>query len=377
MLGRTNSSKARTVIIDRRFGKRWKAYPMKSGEPFDPKEYYSRQVVLSELKSEGQDKLRRSKVAIIGLGGLGSVSAMYLARAGVGHLRLVDQDTVEMKNLHRQILYGVDDLRYPKAEAAARKIELINPEVHTEIISENLRSSNAARIVKGVDCAVDGLDNMRTRYILNRECANSKVPYIFGGAIGMEGNLSVFAPPETPCLECVLPNLDDAMLPNCETRGVLGATPGVIGSMQAIETVKLLAGIETSLKGRLLVCDFREMQFTSVQIVRRPDCPACQLGKVEPYEARERLTWLCGRNTVNVNPPEGTSVDFDKIYRSLSSEFKIHLKSPLVIVFEDSQGREMSLFRQGRMLIKNVEDEDEALEIYRDIMKRVLTSTTI
>jgi adenylyltransferase/sulfurtransferase len=174
----------------------------------------------------------------------------------------------------------------------------------------------------------------------------------------------------------VLPNLDDTMLPNCETRGVLGATPGVIGSMQAIETIKLLAGIETPLKGRLLVCDFREMQFTSVQIVRRPDCPACQLERVERYEAGEQLTWLCGRDTVNVNPPEETSVEVDKIYQSLGREFKIHLKSPLVIVFEDDQGREISLFRQGRMLIKNVKDEKEALEIYRNIMKRLTATTT-
>jgi molybdopterin/thiamine biosynthesis adenylyltransferase len=345
-------------------------------EPFDPNEYYSRQIVLSELKQEGQSKLRRSKVAIIGLGGLGSVSAMYLARAGVGYLRLVDQDTVELKNLHRQILYDIDDLRYPKAEAAAKQIERINPEIRTEIISENLRSSNAEKIVKDMDCVIDGLDNMRTRYILNRGCVRARVPYIFGGAIGLEGNLSVFAPPETPCLECVLPNLDDAELPNCETRGVLGATPGVIGSMQAIEAVKVLAGIETPLKGRLLTCDFREMQFTSVQIVTRSDCPVCQLEKEEPYETKERLTWLCGRNTVNVNPPKERTIDLDQIYQGLRGEFKIHLKSPLVVVFEDHQGREISLFRQGRMLIKNVEDEKTAMQIYRNLMKKAMTRIT-
>ena len=268
---------------------------------FNRDEFYSRQTVLPELGPKGQQKLRDSKVVIVGLGGLGSISALYLALAGVGYLRLVDQDTVELNNLHRQVLYTLDNLRYPKVETAAERLKHTNPDVEIEPIPRNVRESNINDTVEDMDCIVDGLDNMQTRYLLNRASIRHEIPYVFGGAIGFEGNLSVFAPPETPCLECILPNVDDRHLPTCETRGVLGATPGIVGTMQAMETIKLLAGIGDSLKGKLMICDFRDMSFTTIDIFTRPDCPACQRGLKKTVKA-ERLVWLCGSDTVNVNP---------------------------------------------------------------------------
>jgi len=341
---------------------------MVSIRSFDPSEFYSRQTVLLELGHKGQEKLWRSKVAIVGLGGLGSASALYLALAGVGHLRIIDQDTVELNNLHRQILYSLRDLRYPKVEAAAKKIKQMNPEVKVEAIPETLRETNAEEMVEGTDCVVDGLDNMRTRYILNRACARKRVPYVFGGAIGIEGNLSVFAPPETPCLECVLPNLDDRLLPTCEVRGVLGATAGIIGTMQAMETIKLLTGIGEPLKDKLMVCDFRDMYFATIDVFRRPDCPVCGREIVLPSEKRERLVWLCGRNTVNVNPPEPIEMNLSEAYEALRRRFRVLVKSSLVIVLAYNGGVEVSLFNHGRMLIKNVRDEESALTVYNRII---------
>jgi len=335
---------------------------------FDPSEFYSRQTVLLELGQKGQEKLWRSKVAIVGLGGLGSASTLYLALAGVGHLRIVDQDTVELNNLHRQILYSLKDLRYPKVEAATQKIKQVNPEVKVEAIPESVREGNVDEIVEDVDCVVDGLDNMRTRYILNRACAKKRVPYVFGGAIGLEGNLSVFAPPETPCLECVLPSLDDSLLPSCETRGVLGATAGIIGTMQAMETIKLLTDIGEPLKGKLMVCDFRDMYFATIDILKRPDCAVCEGEIAKPPEKTERLVWLCGRNTVNVNPPKPIEIKLSEAYETLKNRFKILIKSSLVIVFEYNGGIEVSFFNHGRMLIKNVKDEKSALTVYNRII---------
>ncbi|MEM2780560.1 MAG: HesA/MoeB/ThiF family protein, partial [Candidatus Bathyarchaeia archaeon] len=210
--------------------------------PISYDEFYSRQLVMKELGREGQEKLARAKVAVVGLGGLGTVASLYLTLAGIGHLRLIDQDTVEPHNLHRQVLYTPENLLYPKAEVSAKRLMGISPFVKVEAVPENLNVNNAEKLLKGVDCVVDGLDNMRTRYIVNRTCIKLKIPYVFGAAIGMEGNLSVFAPPETPCLECVLPNLEDGNLLTCDVRGVLGATPGIIGTIEAIETIKLLAG---------------------------------------------------------------------------------------------------------------------------------------
>jgi len=337
---------------------------------FDPKEFYSRQIVLPELKPEGQERLRRSKAVVIGLGGLGTISALYLALAGVGHLRLVDQDTAELNNLHRQVLYGIRSLRYPKVEAAAERIGQVNPEVKVEPIAENVRESNVDEVIKGMNCVVDGLDNMRTRYLLNRACTNQKIPYVFGAAIGIEGNLSVFAPPKTPCLECVLPNLDDRYLQTCDVRGVLGATTGIIGSMQAMEAIKLLAGMGDSLKGKLMVCDFRDMFFTTIEIFKRSDCHVCQGKPTRPVEGGERLAWLCGRNTVNVNPPKPIEVSLSDLYERLRRHFRIIIKSSLVVVFE-YDGFEVSLFNRGRMLIKNVEDEESALKVYSKVLEKL------
>ena len=174
------------------------------------KEFYSRQTILKELGEKGQQKLAKSKVAVVGAGGLGTVSSLYLALAGVGYIRLIDQDTIEIHNLHRQILYNTDDLHYPKTEVAAKRLEKQNPLITVEAIPENVHASNVERVLEGVDCVVDGLDNMVTRYLVNRACVKLGIPYVFGAAIGIEGNLSVFAPPETGCLECLMPNLSDS-----------------------------------------------------------------------------------------------------------------------------------------------------------------------
>jgi len=337
---------------------------------FDSKEYYSRQTVLAELGKKGQMKLSRSKVVVVGLGGLGTISALYLALAGVGHIRLIDQDTVELNNLHRQVLYSVNNLRYPKVEAAADRIRQVNPDVEVELVSENVRESNVDKLLSGVDCIVDGLDNMQTRYLLNRASVRHEIPYVFGAAIGIEGNLSVFSPPETPCLECILPNLDDRYMPTCDVRGVLGATTGIIGSMQAMETIKLLAGMRDSLKGKLMVCDFRDMYFTTIEIFKRPDCPVCGKGEpAKPVAKGERLTALCGRNTVNVNPSQPVSISLNELYDRLRQQFKVLVKSSFVIVFKYDGGIEVSLFNGGRMLIKNVKNEKAALNVHNAVFK--------
>jgi molybdopterin/thiamine biosynthesis adenylyltransferase len=333
---------------------------------FDPTQYYSRQIALKEIGEEGQERLRRSKVAVIGVGGIGTVSSLYLTLAGVGSLVLVDQDTVELHNLHRQILFSMEDLRLPKAEVAAKRLARVNPEVSILSMSDNLSEENAEEILKGANVVVDGLDNMRTRYIINSACSRLGLPYVFGGAIAMEGNVSVFHPPETPCLECVLPAFDDGNLPGCDTRGVLGATAGIIGSIQAMETVKLLTGVKDTLKGKLLVCDFRRMDFEKVEIFRRQGCGVCGDGATERPKILEQLFWLCGGDTVNVNPIRPVELNLESTLSKLREKFTILATSPVVVVFRDRES-EVSLFKNGRMLIKGVAAESEALKIYNEI----------
>ena len=330
-------------------------------------EYYLRQITMPELGLEGQRRLSKAKVAVIGVGGLGSVSSLYLTLAGVGYLRLVDQDTIELHNLHRQALYTRNDLRYPKVEVAAKKLTEINPDVKVEIIPENVRRSNIDSIIEGLDCVVDGLDNMSTRYIVNEACVKRGIPYVFGGALGLEGNVTVFHPPETPCLECVFPGLDDEILPTCSTRGVIGATPGAVAAIQALEVIKLLAGIDGGLKNRLLICDFRRMDFLTIELTKTEGCRVCQQKVERIVEQKERLTWMCGRDTVNVNPPKPLSIDLNEALQRIKG-YKVLASSPIILVFE-YDGVEVSLFRQGRMLLKNVKSEDEALAIYNNLLK--------
>jgi molybdopterin/thiamine biosynthesis adenylyltransferase len=335
-------------------------------------EFYSRQVILNELGLEGQRKLAKSKVAVVGVGGLGTVSSLYLALAGVGHLRLIDQDTVETPNLHRQILYSLDDLHYPKAEVAAERLEKLNPLLKAEPVSENVNAGNVEKLLAGVDLVVDGLDNMFTRYLINRACVKMGVPYVFGAAIGIEGNLSVFAPPETGCLECLLPNMSDADLMTCDTRGVVGATPGIIGAMQAMEAIKVLTGMGSPLKGKLMVCDFNDMYFTTVDTAKAANCPACK-GTMSPLEPQAKLVWLCGQNTANINPEKPLKLNLDEVYETIKQQFKVRLKSHLAIIF-DYGNLEVSLFNGGRMLIKNVPNEAaalKALKAYREILKKL------
>jgi molybdopterin/thiamine biosynthesis adenylyltransferase len=332
-------------------------------------EFYSRQVILDELGWKGQRKLGKSKVAVVGVGGLGTVSSLYLALAGIGKLRLIDQDTVETPNLHRQILFSLDDLHYPKVEVAAERLEKINPLLEAEPVSENVNANNVEKLLTGMDLVIDGLDNMFSRYLLNRACIKLGVTYIFGAAIGLEGNLSVFAPPETGCLECLLPNLSDDDLLTCDTRGVVGATPGIIGTMEAMEAIKVLAGIGSPLKGKLMICDFNDMYFTTVETSKAANCPACH-GALSSMEGRERLVWLCGQDTANINPEKPMRLNLNEVYETVRSNFSIRLKSHLAIIF-NYKGMEVSLFNGGRMLIKNVKTEKEALRAYREIIKKL------
>jgi adenylyltransferase/sulfurtransferase len=331
-------------------------------------QFYSRQTVLKELGTAGQEKLSQSRVAVIGVGGLGSVSSLYLAMAGIGYLRVIDQDTVELHNLHRQILYTLDDLQYPKAEVAAKKLQKQNPLLKIEGISENLNAGNVESLLQGVDVVVDGLDNMQTRHYVNRACVKLGIPYVFGAATKLEGNLSVFSPPGTACLECLMPKNSGAAQ-SCNTLGILGSTTGIIGSLQAMETIKLLTGMGQTLKGKLMVCDFRDMDFTIVPIVKNPRCAVCH-GELPSVTGGKRLVWLCGKDTANINPENPLKLSLEGIYPAVKQHFDVRLKSQLALMFT-YKGYEVSLFNGGRMLIKGVKEEKTALATYGEILEKI------
>ncbi len=243
-----------------------------------PKELsrYARHLSLPEVGRQGQTRLKNSRVLIVGVGGLGSPVALYLAAAGVGTLGLVDFDEVDITNLQRQILHGTEEIGKPKLESAKRRISSVNPNVHIVKHSCRLDSHNALEILENYDVVVDGTDNFHTRYLVNDACVLLGKPNVYGSIFRWEGQVSVFAKDEGPCYRCLFREPPPpGLVPNCAEAGVLGVLPGVVGSLQALEVIKLILDEGDSLVGRLLIFDALELKWREVKLKHNPDCPVC------------------------------------------------------------------------------------------------------
>jgi adenylyltransferase/sulfurtransferase len=237
---------------------------------------YHRQLILPELGLEGQHKLRDAAVLIVGAGGLGSPAALYLAAAGVGRIGIADGDVVEVSNLHRQILHDTPSIGATKTASARTRLEGLNPDVDIVEIPRRLDASNALEILHGWDVVVDGTDNFPTRYVINDACVLLGIPLAYGAILRFDGQASVFAVAGGPCYRCLFRDPPPPSLaPSCAEAGVLGALPGIVGSIQAAETIKLIAGIGTPLVGRLLLIDALDGEFRSLEIRRDPECVVC------------------------------------------------------------------------------------------------------
>ncbi len=264
-------------------------------EAFTPDELlrYSRHLVLPEFGEEGQRRLKSASVLIVGAGGLGSPLALYLAAAGVGHIGLVDHDTVDPSNLQRQILYGTSAVGRPKITEAARRIADLNPGVRVTTHDTFLSSANALDIVRPYDVVVDGTDNFPTRYLVNDACGLLGKPNVYGSIFRFEGQVSVFWRGHGPCYRCLYSQPPDpGSVPSCAEGGVLGVLPGIVGVMQATETIKILAGIGEPLIGRLLLYDALAMRFEELRLKRDPACPLC--GDAPTIDALIDYDEFCG-----------------------------------------------------------------------------------
>jgi molybdopterin/thiamine biosynthesis adenylyltransferase/rhodanese-related sulfurtransferase len=262
----------------------------------DQKNRYSRHVLLPEVGMEGQLKLLDAKVLLLGAGGLGSPTALYLAAAGVGTLGIVDDDVVDVSNLQRQVIHTTSRVGEPKVDSAERAVKDLNPGVNVEKYNTRLDSSNIMEIIEGYDVIVDGVDNFPTRYLLNDATVRLKIPVVSASILGFDGQLSIFAPYEGPCYRCLYPTPPPAELaPSCGANGVLGVLPGTMGLLQATEVVKLIVGAGDPLIGRLLLYDALAASFTELKVRRDPDCPICsrdpesisedEMGVFPDYEA--------------------------------------------------------------------------------------------
>jgi sulfur-carrier protein adenylyltransferase/sulfurtransferase len=237
---------------------------------------YSRHIILPEVGGLGQTKLLEAKVLLVGAGGLGSPAAFYLAAAGVGTLGIIDADVVDLSNLQRQILHTTADVGRAKTDSAKEALQSLNPDVKVMTYHELLHSSNVFDIIHGYDVIVDGCDNFPTRYLLNDACVMANISNVHGSIFRFEGQATVFKPHEGPCYRCLYPEPPPpGMVPSCQEGGVLGVLPGIIGTIQAIETIKLILGIGKTLIGRLLMYDALKMAFRELRLRRDPACPLC------------------------------------------------------------------------------------------------------
>ncbi len=341
-------------------------------------EYYSRQIVLPLIGYDGQEKLQSASVLVAGMGGLGSVAAKQLASMGVGHLRLVDYDVVEASNLQRQHLYDMSKVGYPKVEVAAARLAKLNPYISVEPLPLAIGTHNAEELVEGMNVVVDGLDRMAPRYALNRACVRLGVPYVFGGAVSMHGNVSSILPGETACLECFQGSVEDETLPSCSILGVHPSILGLIASVEVSEATYVLLNQSPRLAGKLFYCDLESLDFVTVELSRVDDCPVCGARPRPPAEASRRrlVTELCarqGRRTFAIMPPRDLALHMEQIYElAAGSGYEVRARGRLGTTFAWGSEGLASLLVSGVMIVEGARDEQEAGDLYRSLVEEGL-----
>ena len=335
-------------------------------------ERYSRQILFGPIGEEGQGRLLASRVTLIGCGALGSVLANQLVRAGVGFLRIVDRDYLELNNLQRQMLFDEDDVAadLPKAEAARRKLQRINSSVTIEAVVADVSHRNIERIAEGADLLLDGTDNIEARFLINDLAVKTHRPWVYGACVAARGLSMPIVPNETPCLRCLFEQAPPPELnPTCDTAGVLGPVVSMVASHQAVEAIKILSGRLDALDRRLFSFDAWEGRVVQIPVQRaydEGDCPCCRRREFEYLDGRQgsRAVSLCGRQAVQVLPRGEGRVEFpalaEKVRGVAGTEPKFNEFLLRFVVGEF----EVTVFADGRAIIKGTSDPEEARSVY-------------
>lgn len=351
---------------------------------------YHRQTLLEGIGTKGQERLRSASVLVAGVGALGCAVADHLVRAGIGHLRLIDRDLVEPTNLQRQCLFAEDDVGSPKAAAAATRLQAINREVKLDIVVDDLRPTVASDMIVGCDAIADGLDNFATRFLLNDLSVKFGLPYAYGGAVGYEGTAAFLRPSPLqrqhlitreileedagPCLRCLIPEAPPAHLtPTCDTAGVLGPVISVVAGLQAAALIQYLARETHHLPHVLTRFDARVMRMHQLDIreSRREDCSTCCEGQFDALENTigNQATTICGRNLIQLLPPEPRPTDLDALHLRLSAHGTFE-RQPFLLrgtlkneLDEEGEPVGMTIFSDGRVFVHGMLDASRARAI--------------
>ncbi len=331
---------------------------------------YSRQILFSPIGKSGQEKLKNSRIAIVGMGALGTALANHMVRAGVGYVRIMDRDFVEYSNLQRQMLFEEEDAKNstPKAIAGKERLNRINSDVIVDAHVTDVTWNNAEELLADVDLILDGTDNFEIRYLINDVAVKHNIPWVYGGAVSARGMTVTVIPQKTPCYRCLFPKKPDpGTNETCDTAGVIGPIIQVVAAYQATEALKLLVGDEEHVSTALRSFELWNNDYSEINLknARNEECPTCgqhQYDYLDPVDKSEKVISLCGRDTIQISPAEGTKIDLNGLAERLTPIGQVE-KTPFLLRFLIEEYK-LTIFPDGRVLIQGTDDKIIAKNLY-------------
>ena len=334
---------------------------------------FSRQVMLEQIGYDGQLKLKNSTVCVVGVGGLGNPITTRLAAMGVGKLRVVDRDVIELSNLHRQTMFDEDDVGQVKVEVAAKKLKKLNPEVEIEALPISVNDYTALDVIEGCDVVVDALDSVNARYSLNKACVEKNIPFVTGAAVGVTGQVFTVLPKKTACYHCLFPTLDEDAMPTCSIEGVHPSILSVIGGLEVHEAVDVLIGKTPKSSEKFLSIDLENLEFSSVKMFKQDECSVCGSGKkTEQVKEEFILEELCGRNrgkrTFSITPTSEVNLDVDGMTIIAKEKgFSVENQGDLGLSMRTND-ISVSFMKRGSAVVVGTDTEDEAVTLYKQLL---------
>jgi len=338
---------------------------------------YSRQVMLEEIGYGGQLKLKNAKVCVVGTGGLGNPITTRLAAMGVGTLRIVDRDVIELSNLHRQTMFDEDDVGQVKVEVAAKKLQKLNPDCKIEALAVSVNDYTALEVVQGCDVVVDALDSVNARYALNKACVKFGIPFVTGAAVGVSGQIFTILPGNSACYYCMFPSLDEESMPTCSIEGVHPSILSIVGGIEVAEAVKIITGKKPSLSDKILHVDIENLDFTFTRTFRAEECPVCGTGTLEETVKEELiLEELCGRNrgkrTFSITPTTTFDVDVNAVTGIAKAKgFLVENQGEFGLSLRTND-MSVSFMKKGSAVIVGPKDEQDAVSLYKELLGQTI-----
>ena len=337
---------------------------------------FSRQVMLEEIGYGGQLKLKNAKICVVGVGGLGNPITSRLVAMGIGQLRIIDRDVIELSNLHRQTMFDESDVGQVKVEVAAKKLQKLNPDCKIESLAISVNEYNAKEIIDGCDVVIDALDSVNARYALNKACVEKNIPFVTGAAVGVSGQAFTVIPKQSACYYCMFPDLNEDTMPTCSIEGVHPSILSLVGGIEVAEAVKIILDKKPSLSEKILHIDLENLDFQNTRTFRAEECPICGSGKLEISEKRELiLEELCGRNrgkrTYSITPTDIFDIDVNSV-TTLAKEkgFIVDNQGDLGLSLRTND-LSVSFMKKGSAVVVGTKDEEDAVTLYKSLLVKI------